>query len=224
MSDNFNVIIMRVYFGRAKWGNSLCSRHISYRKVRVFLLLTKWPSIIFQIESLHRQSWIFGIHSLTLSHIDGGGGDGATAVEQTNEWTNKLEPNQTRNMKLSIFDQSVYIRSLKLNGSTFNAYFKRFDRCETTFIWTKQSMKREWKNITIPRRVLQKADDITNIESTRHFIFPKKNEEEIKHTRLNLCCAQLNITRLTKETTIQIMKLHIWRHSCLFFLFTKSLD
>lgn len=35
-----------------------------------------------------------------------------------------------RNMKLSIFDRNVYIRSLKLNGSTFNAYFKRFDRCE----------------------------------------------------------------------------------------------
>ena len=70
--------------------------------------------------------------------------------------------------------------------------------------------EREKKNITIPRWVLQKADDITNIESTRHFIFPKKIEE-IKHTRLNLCCAvlcwaELNITRLTKETTIQIMK------------------
>lgn len=81
-------------------------------------------------------SWIFGIHSHTHSAQYG---DGVWCHQRRTNW-NRIK---TRNMKLSIFDRNVYIRSLKLNGSTFNAYFKRFDRCETTFMWTKQKTNLE---------------------------------------------------------------------------------
>lgn len=87
-------------------------------KYECFILLTKYPSIISQIESLHSRDPLTN----TSIYVD---------IVHWANW-NRLK---MRNMKLSIFDQSVYIRSLKLNGSTFNAYFKRFDRCETTSMW-----------------------------------------------------------------------------------------
>lgn len=127
MSDNFNVI-MRVYFVRAKWGNLFCSPHFISQSVSVSVCLQNSHQSFAKLN--HCTAIFVNIRDpLTYTH-----------KAQIGVWCRQRRTNwnriKTRNMKLSIFDQSVYIRSLKLNGSTFNAYFKRFDRCETTFMWT----------------------------------------------------------------------------------------
>lgn len=94
-----------------------------------------------KIESLHShlhgsyyiRKHKFGIHS--WAHVSSSSAHTHTHQTATHWYRQPGMWNRMRNMKLSIFDQrAVYIRSLKLNGSTFNAYFKRFDRCEMTFI------------------------------------------------------------------------------------------